>query len=119
MREKDVQNSLILHASKVGTTLFCNNVGMYRDERGNVIRFGLCKGSSDLIGWTPITITEDMVGSKVAVFTAVEVKLNKCGKYKATESQKLFISAVLKNGGYAGVADCNEDFEKIVNKVLE
>ena len=115
MREKDVQNSLILYSSQIGTTLFCNNVGMYTDQRGNVIRFGLCKGSSDLIGWTPVTITPDMVGKKLAVFTAVEVKLNKNGKYKATEDQLRFISAVRNNGGYAGVADCKQDLEEIIN----
>ena len=115
MREKDVQNNLILHASQIGLTLFCNNVGMYKDQRGNVIRYGLCKGSSDLIGWTPVTITEDMVGKKIAVFTAIEVKLNKNGKYKATDLQKAFISAVKSAGGFAGVADCNKDLEDIIN----
>ena len=115
MREKDVQNNLILHASQIGLTLFCNNVGMYKDQRGNVIRYGLCNGSSDLIGWTPVTITEDMVGKKIAVFTAIEVKLNKNGKYKATDLQKAFISAVKSAGGFAGVADCNKDLEDIIN----
>ena len=113
--EKDVERTLILHASQCGSTIFKNNVGKLRDERGNIVTFGLCKGSSDLIGWTPITVTTDMVGKKIAVFTAVEVKLNKNGKYKATEDQKRFISAVLNNGGYAGVADCKKDLEDIIH----
>lgn len=113
--EKDVERTLILHASKCGSTVFKNNVGMYTDQRGNVIRYGLCKGSSDLIGWTPVTITPDMVGKKIAVFTAIEVKLNKNGKYKATDLQKAFISAVNNAGGFAGVADCNKDLEDIIN----
>lgn len=112
--EKDIERSIILHASKIGSTLFKNNVGMYTDSKGNVIRYGLCKGSSDLIGWTPIVITPDMVGKKVAVFTAVEVKKNKFGKYKATDLQKAFIAAVNKAGGKAGVADCLLDLEVIV-----
>lgn len=115
MREKDIQNMLILHASSIGSTLFCNNVGMYRDQRGNVIRYGLCNGSSDLIGWTPVTITDDMVGKRIAVFTAIEVKKNKHGSYGATDGQKLFINAVRSNGGYAGVADCKKDMEDIIN----
>lgn len=112
--EKDIERSLILHASQCGSTLFKNNVGKLRDERGNIVTFGLCKGSSDLIGWTPITITPEMVGSKIAVFTAVEVKKNKFGKYRATEEQKHFISAVQANGGRAGVADCKADLERIL-----
>ena len=113
--EKDVERTLILHASQCGSTIFKNNVGKLRDERGNIVTFGLCKGSSDLIGWTPITVTTDMVGKKIAVFTAIEVKLNKNGKYKATNDQKRFISAVLNNGGYAGVADCKKDLEDIIH----
>lgn len=113
--EKDIERSLILHASQCGSTLFKNNVGKLRDERGNIVTFGLCKGSSDLIGWTPITITPEMVGSKIAVFTAVEVKLDKHGKYQATKEQKNFINAVKANGGYAGVADCKKDLEDIIN----
>lgn len=113
--EKDIERMLILHASKIGSTVFKNNVGMYKDQRGNVIKYGLCNGSSDLIGWTPITITPDMVGKRIAVFTAVEVKKDKRGKYQATKEQKAFISAVLNNGGYAGVADCKQDLENIVN----
>lgn len=113
--EKDIERMLILHASKIGSTVFKNNVGMYKDQRGNVIKYGLCNGSSDLIGWTPIKITPDMVGKRIAVFTAVEVKKDKHGKYKATKEQKAFISAVLNNGGYAGVADCTKDLEEIVN----
>ena len=113
--EKDIERTLILHASQCGATMFKNNVGKLRDERGNIVTFGLCKGSSDLIGWTPVTVTPDMVGKKIAVFTAVEVKLNKNGKYKATDDQKRFISAVLNNGGFAGVADCKKDLEDIIH----
>lgn len=113
--EKDIERTLILHASQCGATMFKNNVGKLRDERGNIVTFGLCKGSSDLIGWTPVTVTPDIVGKKIAVFTAIEVKLNKNGKYKATDDQKRFISAVLNNGGFAGVADCKKDLEDIIH----
>lgn len=61
---------------------------------------GLIKGSSDLIGWNSITITEDMVGKRVAVFTAVEIKT---GSVKTTAEQKIFIDNVNKAGGIAGI----------------
>ena len=129
--EKDIERTLILHASQCGSVIFKNEVGAAWqgeiDRNNSVIpqrivlkncrrvTYGLCTGSSDLIGWTPVTVTPDMVGKKIAVFTAVEVKLNKNGKYKATDDQKRFISAVLNNGGFAGVADCKKDLEDIIH----
>lgn len=38
------------------------------------IKYGLYKGSGDLIGWTEKIITKDMIGKKVAVFTSIEAK---------------------------------------------
>ena len=70
-------------------------------ENPRYCRFGLIEGSSDLIGWTPVRITADMVGKTVAVFTAVETKT----KYKkATTEQENFIHEVNRAGGRAGVA---------------
>ena len=131
MIEKDVERKLILHASKCGSTVFKNEVGAAWqgeiDKNGTIIpqritlkncrrvTYGLCTGSSDLIGWTPITITPEMIGNKIAVFTAIEVKLDKHGKYQATKEQKSFINAVRNAGGYAGVADCTKDLEEIIN----
>ena len=72
---------------------------------------GLCKGSSDLIGFTSIQITQDMVGKNVAVFTAIEVKEDA----KVTPEQKNFIEVVKDAGGFAGVARNKEDAARIVN----
>lgn len=83
--------------------LFRNNVGVLRDHTGRAVRFGLHPGSSDLIGWRSITITPDMVGQKVAVFTALEVKAPG-GTHKVTVEQHHFIQAVETAGGIAGVA---------------
>lgn len=112
--EKDIERTLILHASQCGSTVFKNEVGLAYTKNGYPIKFGLCKGSSDLIGWTPTIITPEMVGSKIAVFTAVEIKKNKHGSYQATKEQKSFINAVRNAGGYAGVADCKTDLERII-----
>lgn len=38
------------------------------------IPLGLHIGSSDYVGWHTVTVTPDMVGQKIAVFTGVEVK---------------------------------------------
>lgn len=135
MTEKDVERKLILHASEIGSTLFKNEVGAAWqgevDKHNSSIpqritlkncrrvTYGLCTGSSDLIGWTPVIITPEMVGKKVAVFTAVEVKKNKHGSYRATEDQLRFISAVNRNGGLGLVADCNEDLDETVNTLAD
>lgn len=87
--------------------MFRNNVGAYRDETGRVIRYGVGNpGGSDLIGWTPVTITPDMVGRTVAVFTAVEVKTP---KGKPTEAQINFLHQVKQSGGIAGIARSADD----------
>lgn len=70
-------------------------------------------GTSDLIGWTSITITPDMIGKRIAVFTAIETKESGGGS-KRTE-QKQFIANVLAAGGYAGFARSVEEARAIIN----
>ncbi len=72
---------------------------------------GLTKGSSDLIGWTEVVITPDMVGRKVAIFTAVEVK---SARGRATEEQLNFIRRVQDAAGIAGIARSSEDAVDII-----
>jgi hypothetical protein len=50
-------------------------------------------GWPDLCGWTTIEITPDMVGSKMAVFTAVEVKVTG-GLNKAQRAYRAIIEAM-------------------------
>lgn len=102
MSEAAIQQQIRLALSRAGVVAFRNNVGQYTDPKtGRPIRYGLGVGSSDLIGWTPVVITPDMVGSTVAVFTACEVKTP---TGRATEAQLNFIAQVLRAGGLAGIA---------------
>lgn len=75
------------------------------------LTMGLTKGSSDLIGWTSVEITPDMVGSSVAVFTAVECKRSHGGR--VTPEQKHFVERVIEAGGMAGVVSDPAAAEKI------
>jgi hypothetical protein len=69
-------------------------------------------GTSDLVGWTPVRITPDMVGCQVAVFTAIETKKTKGGR--TSEDQINFIAQVQRAGGIAGVASSPEAARHIV-----
>jgi hypothetical protein len=81
--------------------LFRNNVGALKNDAGTWISYGLCPGSSDLIGLQSVTITPDMVGKRVAVFAAIEVKGS---RGKTTDRQRAFIETIKSLGGRAGVA---------------
>ena len=108
--EAYVQNKIRLAVGSGDVRLFRNNTGALLDMQGRLVKFGLCKGSSDLIGFRSITITPDMVGQKIAVFSAIEVK----DKGKATVDQRNFINIINNAGGYAGVAKNVNDAKKIL-----
>lgn len=121
MAEKQIINETLKEASKRGWRLFRNNTAkawagkIFRSPMPVSVRInpqdvvvrnaypidaGLCKGSSDLIGWKTVTITQDMVGQRLAIFTAIEVKY---GTTTTTEEQKKFIENVNKSGGYGKI----------------
>jgi hypothetical protein len=81
-----------------------------QDRRGVPVRYGLQPGSSDLIGWRTVTITPEMVGQQVAVFTSIEVK-TATGRVKPEQQQ--WLDAVQAAGGIAGVARSVEDALRI------
>lgn len=70
------------------------------------IKAGLCPGSSDIIGFKTVTITSDMVGRRIAVFGAWEVK---SGSGRPTQEQKQFVSHVAEGGGIASVVRSPEE----------
>lgn len=111
--ETYVQNVLrVLASSREHAYLWRNNVGATQTPDGRMIRYGLCNESkklnqrfksSDLIGGTPVTVTPDMVGKRVMIFTAVEVKKAdwKPGSDTQRERGQLrFINAVRAAGGF-------------------
>ena len=90
-----------------------NNTGTLRDQQGRPVQFGLAKGSADLIGWTTRTITPDMVGQPVAVFTSIEVKTP---TGRVSPEQRQWLEAVQAAGGIAGVARSVDDALRIVTE---
>jgi len=120
MLESEVQQFVQLESGKLGNLLWRNNSGSFKDVTGRVVFFGLGNissqynkniKSSDLIGITPIKITQSMVGKTIGVFTAIEVKKDDWS-YKGNEretAQKKFLDIVKLKGGIASFAksiDC-------------
>ena len=109
--EQGIQNRIRIALSRGPTRLFRNNTGALQDKSGRLVYFGLCKGSPDLVGWTTVKVTPEMVGQEIAVFVGLEVKKP---KGQPTALQKLFLSAVQVAGGISGVARSLRDAEEIV-----
>lgn len=110
MSEQQIQQHIRLTCSTGATRLFRNNTGTLRDQHGRPVSFGLAKGSADLIGWRTVTITPEMVGQQVAVFTSIEVKT---ATGRLTPEQRQWLAAVETAGGIAGVARSVEDALRI------
>lgn len=99
--------------SPLRSRLLRNNRGVFLTLDGErKVRAGLeAPGASDGIGWTEVEVTADMVGMKLAVFTAVETK-TRTGS--VDKDQRNFIQQVLAAGGLAGVARSPDDAVGIV-----
>lgn len=119
--ESKIQNEVMHHLSQNGWTIWRQNVGLgwagdvTRLEGGSILirnprplRCGLCQGSSDLIGLRPVEITEEMIGSTIAQFVAIEVK-GPQGRLSA--AQRRFLDHV---GGCGGVVMVTRSVEDIV-----
>lgn len=81
------------------------------------IPFGLAPSSADLIGWTSVTVTPDMVGQRLAVFTSGEVKRPDVAKLPA--DQQNWLDAVLAAGGRAAMLRSVEDGRALISTKQE
>ena len=123
VKEKSVINDILLKHHSFGR-LFRNNTGLGwvgkvfkkgQDvfiKNARPLRAGLCKGSSDIIGFTCVNISQEMVGKNVAIFTAIEVKTSG----KKTKEQKAFLEMVRKLGGIGESVKTTTEYE---TKVLQ
>lgn len=94
------------------TRLFRNQCGALPDPRtGRLVTFGLARGSADLIGWRTITVTPEMIGTRLAVFTSIEVK-TPTGRLRP--EQQAWLGIVRGSGGIAGVARSVDDATTIL-----
>lgn len=88
--EGKIVNECLMALSVAGCLAWRNDTGALQGPGGRLIRYGLCKGSADIIAIAPD-----------GVFVAVEVKTS---KGRTTEAQDRFLAAIRAKGGRSGVA---------------
>lgn len=131
--EQRASQEVKLRASDWGCKLFRNNSGMLFNQEGVPVRYGLGNvskkfnsqvKSSDNIGWTRITVTPEMVGKTLAVFTAFEdktpaFKIKAAYREGSREAAQLkFINIVKQAGGIAGFTRGAHDVDTILNEYV-
>lgn len=70
-------------------------------------------GAGDLIGYTKVLITADMVGKTLPVFTTVDAKTD---KGRISDDQDSFAHTIADAGGVAGFAWDEESAVEIINR---
>lgn len=134
MSEQNIMRSIMVAVSRAGARVFRNNVAMawvgewkrYVSPTkvtvgpGDVVirnarplHAGLCEGSSDLIGITPVVVRPDHVGQKLGVFTALEVKTP---EGHVTPEQANFVEQISLAGGIAGIARSDDEALALLGK---
>lgn len=128
MSEADIQAEIMLALGRGDSRIFRNHVAkgftgevFKQDAQYTILKnarrasFGLCVGSSDLIGFRKVVITPEMIGQTLAVFTAIEVK-SSVGR--ASDEQKAFVRFVQQAGGRAGIARSVDEARAIVDPFI-
>lgn len=133
MAEGALLKKFMLEYSKIGSRLFRANsgrawtgksVGPFKESKkvdvypGDILIrkarpfHGMQAGTSDLIGWTTIQITPDMIGQSAAIFTAAELKT---AGTATTQKQHAYIRTVNEAGGIGVIAKQLDDLLKAVS----
>lgn len=125
--ESQVQQEVQIAAMHFGCTLMRNNSGAMVDNTGRLVRYGLGHvspkqeiKSSDLIGITKVTITQEMIGKTLGVFTALEVKKENWNPDKKLDEHEVkqnnFLQWVINNGGIASFVHKVDNLKEIFRK---
>jgi len=100
--ERVVLSECLVELSKHGARVFRNNTGVLWNKAGQPVKFGLCVGSSDIIGIYK--------GRMIAV----EVKAT--GKrVKPNSAQDKFIRMIREQGGIAFECDNARNIKKLLD----
>lgn len=74
-------------------------------------------GTTDLIGYTIVKITPDMVGKSLPVYTAVDAKQE--GGGRVSKDQQNYVEQINRVNGIAGIADSAQSARAIINTWLQ
>jgi hypothetical protein len=128
MAESAEYSRYLLRATELGHRLWRFNIGLFwagRDEDiggGKILLHGARRvhcgkaGMSDIMGWTAVKVTPDMVGKTLPVFTSIEVKPEKRGV--EGKKQADWIAMVKMHGGIAGFSRSLDEYGAIVSEPL-
>ena len=111
MSEHEIQQRIRLACGHGPVRLWRNNSGALVDQQGRLVRFGLCKGSSDLLGLRTLEITPDLVGQRLAQFVALEIKT---ARGVVSPEQRAFLDLVEQLGGLAAICRSVEAAEQVL-----
>ena len=114
--EHEIQQRIRLACGRGPVRLWRNNTGALVDQQGRFVRFGLCKGSSDLIGLRSVVVTPEMVGQRIAQFVALEIK---APQGVVSPEQQAFLRLVQELGGVASVCRSIEQAQAVLGLVAE
>jgi hypothetical protein len=98
-----LRDVLAMLALEPDLAVWRQNTGALPDPSGRLIRFGLCIGSSDIIG----------ILAPTGRFLAIEVK--RPGE-KPTKLQTLFLAAIRRWGGFATVVHSAIDVHSAIER---
>lgn len=102
--ERVVLSECLIELSRLGARVFRNNTGLLYDKQGRPVKFGLCVGSSDIIG---------IYNGR---FLAVECKAT--GKrVKPDSAQDKFIKMIRSQGGIAFEVDDANKIKKLLDEL--
>jgi hypothetical protein len=115
MKERDIKAEIMIDLSNDNVRLFRFQCGEFQLIDGRWIAVGI-PGMSDLMGWTRVTITAEMVGKTVAVFTSLEVKTD-VGRLR--KKQQSWLNAADAAGCVCGVARSVDNARNIIEEFID